>query len=83
MTEDEKLRADYAATVSLLSEAERDKLWNDAKAFCMDFIHDKIPRTPKNMAKLEKQIELFTVDSEPDQLAELITKIRRYLPTEA
>ena len=82
MTEDEKIRADYAATVSLLSVAEREKLWNDAKAFCMDFCQSKIPRTPENMTKLEKQIDIFTADCDPDRLAELITIMRPHLPAE-
>ena len=82
MTEDEKIRADYNATVSLLSEAEREKLWNDAKAFCIDFYRGKIPRTPENVAKLEKQIEIFTADCDPDRLAELIAIIHPCLPAE-
>jgi hypothetical protein len=82
MTEDERIRADYAATVSLLSQAEREKLWNEAKAFCIDFCQGKIPRTPQNVAKLEKQIDIFTADCDPDRLAELITRMRPHLPTE-
>jgi hypothetical protein len=53
LTEDEKIRADYEASVSLLTEAERDKLWQDAKAYCWDWMAGKIPRTPANSAKNE------------------------------
>jgi hypothetical protein len=76
-TEDEKIRADYEASVSLLTEAEREKLWNDAKAFCEDWLADKIPRTPANSAKLKKQIDILTVDCDPDCLAELIDTITK------
>lgn len=61
--------------MSLLTEAEREKLWNDAKAFCWDWKLGKIPRTPANSAKLKKQIDIFTVDCDPDLLAELIDRI--------
>ena len=77
MTEDEKIRADYEASVSLLTEAEREKLWNDAKAFCEDWLADKIPRTPANSAKLKKRIDILTVDCDPDCLAELIDTITK------
>lgn len=65
MTEDEKIRADYAASTSLLTEAERQKLWNAAKVFCKDWKLGKIPRTPANLAKLQKQIAIFIIDADP------------------
>ena len=65
MTEDEKIRADYAASVSLLTEAERQKLWNDAKAYCRDWKVRKIPRTPANSTKLQKQLDIFIIDADP------------------
>lgn len=72
MTEDEKIRAEHEARVSLLSEADREMLWQAAKAFCWDWKVGKIPRTPENSAKLQKQIDIFMVDCDPDRLAELL-----------
>ena len=65
-------RADYKASVSLLTEAEREKLWNDAKAFCWDWLAHKIPATPANLAKFKKQVDIFTADCSPDSVTKLL-----------
>jgi hypothetical protein len=79
MTEDEKIRAEYAASVSLLTEAERDKLWKDARAYCFDLMDGKIPRTPANLAKFKKQVEILTADCDPDSLTEFIETVTKVL----
>ena len=66
MTEYEKLRADYAASVSLLTDDERQQLWEGAKAYVSDWLEGKIPRTPESLSKCRKQWDIVSLDCDPD-----------------